>query len=124
MNSAGSDTTAWLPTTCPSPAPSPRSHSENDFAHYYDKETFEAFQALSPRPNWADPVGWDHAISRRGDELWEMLAQPETYVYVAGLEQLRDELDKVFSSVAGSEEAWKRRKAELSAGRRWVELLY
>ncbi len=50
-----------------------------------------------------------------------MLAQPETYVYVAGLEQLRDELDKVFSSVAGSEEAWKRRKTELSAGHRCVE---
>lgn len=95
-----------------------------DLTQYYDEETFEAFQALSPRPNWADPIAWDHAISRRADELWEMLGSPKTYVYVAGLEPMRDELDKVFGKIADSPEVWARRRAELVAGRRWVELLY
>ncbi|UCF67866.1 MAG: ferredoxin-NADP reductase [Acidobacteriota bacterium] len=96
----------------------------NDFSQYYDEETFEAFQALSPRPSWADPIAWDQVIAERGAELWKMLGDPKTHVYVAGLEEMRDELDAVFAGVAGSKEKWQRRKAELMAGKRWVELLY
>ena len=96
----------------------------DDFAQYYDRETFEAFRALSPRPHWSDPIAWDHVIAQRSDELWDMLGSPRTHVYVAGLEKMRDELDNVFSAVAGSKEAWARRKAELMAGGRWVELVY
>ena len=38
----------------------------DDLAQYYDEETFQAFKALSPRPNWADPIAWDRAIEERG----------------------------------------------------------
>jgi len=96
----------------------------DDFTEYYDRETFEAFKALSPRPHWEDPIAWDGAIRSRGEEIWKMLLDHKTYVYVAGLEVVRDQLDKVFSSLAETPEAWKRRKAELEAGNRWVELLY
>jgi ferredoxin--NADP+ reductase len=97
---------------------------KDDFSQYYDEKTFEAFKALSPRPHWADPIAWDHAIAERGDELWQHLGAAKTYVYVAGLEKMREELDAVFTRLAGSEQKWKRRKAELQAGKRWVELLY
>jgi ferredoxin--NADP+ reductase len=96
----------------------------DDFSQYYDEETFKAFQALSPRPNWADPIGWDHAIAERADELSRMMADPSTYVYVAGLEEMRDQLDATFGRLSGGKEKWLRRKAELMAGKRWVELLY
>jgi ferredoxin--NADP+ reductase len=97
---------------------------KNDFPRFYDEETFEAFQALSPRPSWDDPIDWGETIAQRGDELWRMLGDPKTHVYVAGIEKMRSELDKVFAGLAGSEEKWERRRAELMAGRRWVELLY
>ena len=97
---------------------------KDDFQQYYDKETFQAFKALSPRPNWADPIAWDRAIAERGDELWKLLGDPKTYVYVAGLEKMVGQLDKVFGELAGSKEKWERRKAELKAGKRWVELVY
>ncbi len=96
----------------------------DDFALYYDEETFEAFQALSPRPNWTDPVAWDYCLEARSEEILNMLDQPDTYVYVAGLEPVRDELNKVFANMLGSEERWARRQAELAAGGRWTELLY
>jgi ferredoxin--NADP+ reductase len=96
----------------------------NDLSQYYDRETFEAFRALSPRPHWADPIAWDLAIMERGDELWRMLEGPKTYVYVAGLEKSRADLEAVFATLAGSVETWVRRKAELMAGKRWIELLY
>lgn len=96
----------------------------DDFAQYYDTETFQAFKALSPRPAWSAPIDWEGALARRGQELWKLLEQPNTYVYVAGLEKMRDELDEAFTEIAGSEDKWARRKAELVAGGRWVELLY
>jgi ferredoxin--NADP+ reductase len=97
---------------------------KDDFAQYYDEDTFQAFKALSPRPDWNEPIAWASAIEERGQELWEMLGSPKTYVYVAGLEKMLDELDKVFANLAGSKEKWERRKAELKAGERWVELVY
>jgi ferredoxin--NADP+ reductase len=96
----------------------------DDFAQYYDEETFEAVRALSPRPGWDDPIAWDFAIQERGEEIWRLLGEPTTFVYVAGLEKVRDELDRVFARLAGSPEAWQERKALLEAERRWVELLY
>ena len=96
----------------------------DDFTQYYDSDTFQAFQALSPRPAWAAPIDWSSALSERGAELWKLLGQPHTYVYVAGLEKMRGELDAAFAQIAGSEQKWARRRAELTAGGRWVELLY
>ncbi len=96
----------------------------DDFACYYDKETFEAFRALSPRPNWADPIAWDYAIEERAEEIAAMLDDDRSYVYVAGLKQIRDTLDELFGKLAGSPEEWAERKASLVEQDRWVELLY
>jgi ferredoxin--NADP+ reductase len=96
----------------------------DDFSQYYDIDTFQAFKALSPRPSWSASIDWEGALGPRSENLWNLLGQPHTYVYVAGLEKMRGELDKAFSQIAGSEQKWARRKAELSAGGRWVELLY
>ena len=101
-----------------------RNDELDDFAQYYDQETFEAFEAVSPRPSWNDPIAWDGAIRERGEELWGMLGDPLTHVYVAGLEKMLTELDAVFAGVAGSGKKWQRRKAELMAGGRWAELVY
>ena len=96
----------------------------DDFSQYYDSDTFQAFKALSPRPKWTENIDWDGALAQHGEELWSLLGQPNTYVYVAGLEKMRGELDNAFGEIAGSEQKWARRRAELSAGGRWVEVLY
>ena len=96
----------------------------DDFTQYYDEETFEAFRALSPRPAFSESIAWDQPIRERGEELWRMLGEAHTYVYLAGLEDMIEKLDAVFSELAGGEEKWQRRRAELQAGRRWVELVY
>ena len=96
----------------------------DDFSQYYDRDTFQAFQALSPRPAWAAPIDWDGALAQRGEQLWNLLGQPNTYVYIAGLEKMRTELDAAFAEIAGSPQKWARRRAELVAGGCWVEVLY
>jgi ferredoxin--NADP+ reductase len=96
----------------------------DDFSNYYDEETFEAFRALSPRPNWADPIAWDFAIEDRADEIRKMLDDERTYVYVAGQNAIRDALDALFSEMAESDSVWRKKKAELQEQGRWVELVY
>lgn len=96
----------------------------DDIAQYYDKDTFEAIAALGKRPDWSDDIDWGGAIESRGEELWELLSKPNTFVYVAGVEAILSGLDAVFARVAGSKEVWADRKDELQAEKRWVELIY
>lgn len=97
---------------------------DGDLTNYYDKATFEAFHALSPRPHWGDPIALDEAIAARAEEILEMLQSTNTYIYVAGYDKVKDNLDKAFIEILGSEEKWKTRKAELVAGNKWAEVIY
>ena len=99
-------------------------NKRDDFARYYDEQTFEAIKALSPRPNWADPIAWDFAIEQRAEEIWNMLSDEHTYVYIAGLKQIRDSLTELFNTMSGSANGWAKLKGELIEQGRWVELLY
>lgn len=96
----------------------------DDFTNYYDEETFEAFKALSPRPNWADPIAWDFAIEDRADEIWRMLEDEHTYIYIAGQKSIRDALDELFGEMAESDTVWTKKKADLIEQGKWAELLY
>ena len=99
-------------------------NKRDDFARYYDEQTFEAIKALSLRPNWADPIAWDFAIEQRAEEIWKMLSDEHTYVYIAGLKQIRDALNDLFSTMSGSANGWAKLKGELVEQGRWLELLY
>ena len=96
----------------------------DDFARYLDERTFRAFQAVSPRPHWDEPVALGAALEAHRDEVWRTLGDARTCVYVAGLERVRDALDEALAVMAGTPEKWRRRRAELVAGGRWTELLY
>lgn len=101
-----------------------RNDEKNDFALYYDRDTFEAIDVLSQRPGWSDANDWGHAMHSRAEELSRLLSDPKTYVYLAGLTKIRDELDDVLAEIAGSNQTWFRWKADLERDNRWVELLY
>lgn len=97
---------------------------DGDLNNYYDETTFEAFHALSPRPHWSDPISLDLAIEERAEEIVELLNMTNTYIYVAGYEKVKENLDKAFSNILGSKEKWATRKAELIAGKKWAEIIY
>jgi len=97
---------------------------DGDLTNYYDEETFKAFHALSPRPNWSDPIALDAAIEERAEEIFEMLSLANTYVYVAGYEKVKEKLDKAFANILGSRIKWETRKAELIVGNKWAEVIY
>jgi len=97
---------------------------DDDVMQYFDEATYEAFKALSPPPHWADPIAWDMAFSERGDELIRLLDEHHTYVYVAGLESVRNQLDVLMSTLMGSEKKWMDKKHALTIQGRWVEVVY
>lgn len=101
-----------------------RNEQNDDLTQYYDRDTFAAFEALSPRPHWADPIAIDEALKERAEELRDMLEGIDTRVYVAGREEMVPKLESAFAEIVGDPERWQRRKAEMVAGGRWVELLY
>jgi ferredoxin--NADP+ reductase len=96
----------------------------DDLKYYYDEETFKAFQALSPRPHFDVPVDMEGAIAQNADEVWTLLQDPKTYVYVAGLKQIRKQLDEALVKIVGSPEEYERHKAMMVDEGRWAELIY
>lgn len=96
----------------------------NDFSNYYDEKTFRAFQAISPRPHWNEPIDFDQILKQHEQEVWQMINKNDTHIFIAGLEEIQTTLDKIFSEFAGSEQKWQRMKTELQAGQRWTELIY
>ncbi len=95
-----------------------------DLGVYYEKKTFKAFEALSPRPHFDEPEALDRALADNAAEVWDMLQAPSTQVYVGGLEKMNAQLDAALCKIAGSEEAWNRQKSQLIESGRWNELLY
>ncbi len=95
-----------------------------DLEYYYDQETFKAFQALSPRAHFDAPVDLEGAIAQNAEEVWTHLQDPKTYVYVAGLKQIGELLDRALVKIVGSPEAYQRQKAQMIEEGRWAELSY
>lgn len=101
-----------------------RNDEVDDFALYYDRETFEAINALSKRPGWSDTIDWATALEPRGEDLIQLLEDPHTYVYLAGQQRIRDDLNIVLGAIFGSANRWAELRADLEDAGRWTELLY
>lgn len=101
-----------------------QNEKDDDLTNYYSEDTFKAIHAYSPRPLWNDTVVLDQSIEERAEEIVDMLSVLNTHIYVAGHAKVKEGLDKAFSEIMGSEEKWQTRKAELIAGKKWVELVY
>jgi ferredoxin--NADP+ reductase len=95
-----------------------------DLQYYYDEATFKAFQAVSPRPHFDVPADLAGAIAQNAEDVWAMLQDPKTYVYVSGLEQVRKQLDEALVGIVGSAEEYEQQKAAMIEEGRWAELLY
>jgi len=96
----------------------------NDLGNYYNQETFRAFQAVSPRPHAEAPIALDKALERNTAEVWAMLENPGTHVFLAGLETMLARVERALAGIAGSEQAWRKRKSAMLSSGRWREILY
>lgn len=96
----------------------------DDFTQYYDEETFAAFKALSPRPQWNAPADYAGQLQGRAEEVLEILRGDHGYVYVAGRGEILDILEKTLSELLESKQEWQALKLAKSQSGHWRELLY
>jgi ferredoxin--NADP+ reductase len=96
----------------------------NDFNLYYDEDSFKAFEAVSPRPHLQAPVTWEAHMNDNGEEVWNLLQEPNTYVYIAGLDTALSSFNKTMIKIADSEAAWEAVREGLMRSGRWAELIY
>lgn len=97
---------------------------KKDLSLYYDEESFKAFEAVSPRPAFNAPPALDRALVDDAEEVWGMILEPNTYVYVGGLVEASRNFEKAMIVIAGSEDTWAKKREELVAQKRYAELLY
>lgn len=95
-----------------------------DLSLYYDRDTFKAFEAFSPRPHVDAPEDIERTLNENKDEVWALVNDPNTYVYVSGLSRLETKLDAILAAFAGSDDAWQQQKKALIAEGRWATLFY
>ncbi|NUM54559.1 MAG: oxidoreductase [Candidatus Hydrogenedentes bacterium] len=97
---------------------------KRDIGQFYDKDTFKAFEAVSPRPHLDMPVELDRLLIANAEEIWELANDSRTYVYIAGLEDASKHFNKAMSAIAGSEAKWAMLREALVSEKRLFELLY
>lgn len=97
---------------------------DSDLANYFDQPTFKAFQAVSPRPAMDAPVAIGAALAQNAAEVWSILQNPNTRVFLAGTANLLPAVEQAMIAVAGSGAEWLRVENALKSGGRWSEVLY
>lgn len=98
--------------------------AEGDLANYYDDASFKAFGAMISRPRASDSDMLKAAVEGHAAEVWELMQDPSTYVYLSGLGKVAKAFDKVMEQVAGGAGVWTEFKEKLRSQGRWSELVY
>jgi len=96
----------------------------NDLATYYDRETFQAINALRPNvlADEADALG--KSLEASASDIWQLMQANNTHVYLAGLKKIANVFETAMRQAAGSESAWLTAKQKLIEAQRWSELTY
>lgn len=95
-----------------------------DLALYYDQPTFQAFRAVSPKPHFGAPPALDRALLDHAAEVWAMLEDERTQLFIAGPQALLAQVDKALTQAAGSAERWTELRTQIKNAGRWHEVLY
>jgi ferredoxin--NADP+ reductase len=95
-----------------------------DLASYYDQTTFQAIQSLSQGVLKDESDALQGGIEAHAEEIWALLQDPKTHVYLAGIKKIAAAFDASMARMAGSAAAWETRKQSLIEDKRWSELTY
>ena len=101
-----------------------RNDFKKDLGLYYDEQSFRAFEAVSPRPHFEVPPLLDSMLLENACEIWEMIENRKTCVYLAGLIEAARQFEKSMIAIAGSEQVWCNLREQMIEQKRYAELLY
>lgn len=97
---------------------------EADLTNYYDDPSFQAFRVLLSRPLSTEADSLAAVIREHAGDVWELVQQPNTHVFLAGLGKAAEAFDGVMTQAAASATAWHKTKEWMRSEGRWSELVY
>jgi ferredoxin--NADP+ reductase len=97
---------------------------DGDLTNYLDEATFKAFGAVISRPLASDSDTLKAALTDHAAEIWELMQDPATHVFLAGLGKVADTFDRIMEKVVGGAGKWAKAKDRLRTQGRWSELIY
>ncbi len=95
-----------------------------DLTNYYDEKTFQAFNGIADKPLAREEEGLESSLRDNAEEIWSLMQQPNSYVYLAGLEKVYDVFCSEMEQLAGGEEAWQNLSEQLQRNGRLSTLIY
>jgi ferredoxin--NADP+ reductase len=96
----------------------------DDLANYCDRESFKAFRAVISKPLASEADELEAAVHLHAREVWDLMQEAGTYVYLAGLGRIAGVFDAIMSETAASATAWRETRAWMQTEGRWSELIY
>lgn len=95
-----------------------------DLGKYFDRKTFRAFQAVSPRPHFEAPVALDAALAQHAAEVWSLLGEPQTRLFIAGPQALLETVERTLTACEPHPGQWRETREALIACGRWQAVFY
>lgn len=101
-------------------------NKNDDIGQYMEKNTFEAFRALSRAHNEDAEKGYvQHKLAEQKQEVWEMIRNGNFAVYICGLKGMEDGVDEVFTELATQQGLdWLAMKKEFIKNGQWNTEVY
>ncbi|MCB1724016.1 MAG: oxidoreductase [Gammaproteobacteria bacterium] len=101
-----------------------RNEETDDLANYYDRQSFKAFRALMSKPPESDRDLLEPAIRSNAQEIWELMQDGRTHVFLAGLHRIADAFEDLMHEAAMSASVWNETRAWMQQDGRWSEMVY
>jgi ferredoxin--NADP+ reductase len=95
-----------------------------DIGQYFDRRTFRAIDALKTRRSIPGSHEPGRGLAQNLAELWDLVRDPDTYLYLAGSNAARDALNAAMADAAGGADVWTAAAEALRARNHWAELLF
>ncbi|MDD5366869.1 MAG: FAD-binding oxidoreductase [Gallionellaceae bacterium] len=96
----------------------------NDLANYYDQATFQAIQSVSKGYFGDEADALKQGVEAHGEAIWQLIQDPRTHVYLAGMDTVAAAFEAAMAGIAGSQEAWQAVRQRLVDEGRWAALTY
>jgi len=96
----------------------------SDIGQYFDRRTFRAIDALKTRRSIPGSHEPGRGLAQNLAELWDLVRDPDSYVYVVGSTAARAALDDAMAGAAGGADVWAASREALRSRNHWAELLF
>ncbi len=88
------------------------------------RSSYGSQSVVSIAPIYREEHGLGQVLEENAQEIWDLMQDPKTHVYIAGLSKTLEAFYKGMAKAAGSEARLRWQREEMLEQGRWSELIY